>query len=470
MELQSDKRGTPEWVRFIYIDLRNLLANPIAFTLPTLLILLVNLAYLNAAITTNNATEHLLPIATFLLLSAFLSSLLSIPFEIREGYADRIQVEFGSSGRRLATRIQANAIVGLTLTLAPYLILTIQERFQRLTLDFELTKFALLAVATIYMTTLGTLIGAVWRNYVALTLLGAAILILQVANGFTSHSGWALSSLVERQLLLIPNPRIWRPYVMSIFLFIQMGIVSISPFGNWLNRSRGRWKREKIESIPTSRLQQRSPQSLVGKRFRLFAKQATSITAHMKMIPISLFIFAVYPLISAEDAFSSLPPNIKVPILTSLLVTSLFSCAISIGAYKLSQEEIERDAIFFGGVRLYRRFTDLGYSLAFTMIGTGILLIYSLTNATLRSEILSTQLLKPFFVIVIAVPLFTFLARKITNLKIDVRFFVLFSVIIPIGEIILAGTAPQISSYLPSSALASLAGGEGLYELMAATG
>jgi hypothetical protein len=187
----------------------------------------------------------------------------------------------------------------------------------------------------------------------------------------------------------------------------------------------------------------------------------------MKMIPISIFIFAVYPIISAEEAFSSLAPQVKVPIVTSLLVTSLFSCLISIGAYKLSQEERERDALAFGGLRRYQSATDIAYSSIFTVIGVGILLIYFMMNSILRGKFFSDHLLKPLLVVMIAVPLFGLVARKITNLNIDVRFFVLFSVIIPIGEIILAGTMPEISQYLPSSILASLAGGEGLYELMA---
>lgn len=466
MELLSSRRWGSEWLGAIYIDLRNLLANPIAFTLPTLLILLINLAYLNAVITTNDKSGHLLPIATFLLLSAFLSSLLTIPFEIREGYAERIQVEFGSFARRLVARIQANAIIGLALTLIPYLALTLQERFQRLTLEFEIEKFALLAVATVYLTTFATLIGAIWRNYLALSLLGAAILILQVAYGFSSHSGWAFSSLVEQQLSLVPDSRLWKPYVMSIFLFLQMGAISASPAVHWLNRGRGRIKIEPIEDISSSRL----GRTLIGSPFerylRLMLKQATSISAHMKMIPLTIFLFAVYPIISAEDAFSRLSPEIKIPIVTSLLITSLFSCVISIGAYKLSQDERERDALAFGGMRHYQRFTDYGYSLIFTVIGTTILLAYFVMTLTLSDGTLLPLLVRALLALFLVVPFTVLLARKITNLRIDVRFFILFSTIIPIGEMILAGLHPEISSYLPSSLLASLAGGDGLYEIL----
>ncbi len=465
MELLSSRRWGSEWLRSIYIDLRNLLANPIAFTLPTLLILVVNLAYLNAVITAENQSEHLLPIATFLLLSAFLSSLLTIPFEIREGYAERIQIEFGSFGRRLVARIQANAIIGLALTLIPYLALTLQERFQRLTLEFELEKFALLAVATVYLTTFATLIGAIWGNYLALSLLGAAILILQVAYGFSSHSGWAFSSLVERQLSLVPDSRLWKPYVMSIFLFLQMGAISASPAVHWLNRGRGRIKIEDFGDFTSSRLDR----TLTGNQFerylRLMLKQATSISAHMKMIPLTIFLFAVYPIIAAEDAFSRLSPEVKIPIVTSLLITSLFSCVISIGAYKLSQDERERDALAFGGMSRYQKFTDYGYSLIFTAIGAIILLAYFVMTQKFNVESLLSMLFRSILIVLLVVPFIVLLARKITNLKIDVRFFILFSTIIPIGEMILSGIYPETASYLPSSLLASLAGGEGLYEL-----
>jgi hypothetical protein len=466
MELQFIKGHRLGWARYIYIDLRNLLANPIAFTLPTLIILIVNLTYLNAVISTERASEHLLPIATFLLLSAFFTSLLSIPFEIRERYSDRIQIEFGSLVRRLVIRIQANALIGLLLTVFPYLALTLQNSYPRLTLDFEIDKFILLVLATIYLTTLGTLIGAIWRNYLALSLLGVAILILQVSNGFSRHSPWSFSSLVEKQLLLVPDVRLWKIYLTSIFICIQMGIVATSPLGNWLNRSRSKSRTKRDPVIGESRFARMFHRAGKGRRLSLVLKQVTSISAHMKMIPFTIFLFAVYPLISADEAFSDLSIEMKVPIVASLLVTSLFSCLISIGAYKLLPEERERDALALGGIRRFKKYTNFGYIFMFTVIGVTIFITYAITNSEIRSEIDSTLFFRPLTLIAIAVPLFSLLARKITDLNIDVRFFILFSIIIPIGEMTLSGLSPEIARYLPSSILATLAGGKGLYVLI----
>jgi hypothetical protein len=441
------------------------LANPIAFTLPTILILLVNLAYLNAVIRTSEPSDHLLPVSTFLLLSAFLSSLLSIPFEIREGYSDRIQIEFGSIARRLIARLLTNALIGAVLTLIPLLILVAQSRFAHLTLDFQFKRFALFALATIYITTLGTLIGALWRNYLALSLLGAAILILQVSNGYRDHSSWAFSTWVERLLMLEPETRLWKVYSTSVFAFMQMSIVITSPLGNWLNRSRSRPKSLKSVVVRESRLTRRTFRLSNG-YFALMLKQITSISAHMKMIPFTIFLFAVYPIISAEEVFSELRVDLKLPIVTSMLITSLFSCLISIGAYRLSEEERERDALAFGGIKRYRRYTDIGYSVIFTFIGVAIYISYFSSFAEISEEITWTQFLRPLTLILVTVPFFSLLARKITNLKIDVRFFILFSIAIPIGEMILSGVASATAPYLPSSILASLGGGKGLYVLM----
>lgn len=465
MELQSTRSCTPRWVRHLYIDLRNLLANPIAFTLPTILILLVNLAYLNAVITSANQSDHLLPISTFLLLSAFLSSLLSIPFEIREGYSDRIQIEFGSIARRLIARLLSNALIGAVLTLVPFLILVAQSRFSHLTLDFQFKKFALLALATIYMTTLGTLIGALWRNYLALSLLGAAILILQVSHGFIDDSSWAFSTLVERLLMLEPETQLRKIYSTSILAFMQMSIVITSPLGNWLNRSRSRPKSLKGVVVRESRFT-RTTFRLGNGYFALMLKQITSISAHMKMVPFTIFLFAVYPIISAEEIFSELRMGLRVPIVSSMLITSLFSCLISIGAYKLSEEERERDALAFGGIKRYQRYMDIGYSAIFTFIGVFIYVAYFSSSGEISEEITSALFLRPLALVLVTVPIFSLLARKITNLKIDVRFFILFSIAIPIGEMILAGVMPGISRFLPSSILAALAGGKGLYVLI----
>jgi hypothetical protein len=416
-------------------------------------------------ITFSESSDHLLPISTFLLLSAFLISLLSIPFEIREGYSDRIQIEFGSIARRLIARLLSNALIGAVLTLVPFLVLVAQSRFAHLTLDFQLKKFALLALATIYMTTLGTLIGALWRNYLALSLLGAAILILQVSHGFTDHSSWAFSTMVERLLMLEPETNLRKVYSTSILAFMQMSIVITSPLGNWLNRSRTRPKTSKSSSMRDSRFAS-GFFGLGNGYFALMLKQITSISAHMKMIPFTIFLFAVYPIISAEEIFSELTSDLKVPIVTSMLITSLFSCLISIGAYRLSEEEKERDALAFGGIRRYRRYLDLGYSVIFTFIGVAIYVVYFSSSGEMSEENTWTLFLRPLALVLITVPIFSLLARRITNLKIDVRFFILFSIAIPIGEMILSGVLPATAPYLPSSILASLAGGKGLYVLI----
>jgi hypothetical protein len=195
-------------------------------------------------------------------------------------------------------------------------------------------------------------------------------------------------------------------------------------------------------------------------------KQITSISAHMKMIPFTIFLFAVYPIISAEEIFSELKADLKVPIVTSMLITSLFSCLISIGAYKLSGEERERDALAFGGIKRYQRYMDTGYSVIFTFIGVFIYVAYFLSSGELSEEISSALFFRPLALVLVTVPIFSLLARKITNLKIDVRFFILFSIAIPIGEMIFSGVAPVTAPYLPSSILASLAGGKGLYVLI----
>jgi hypothetical protein len=195
-------------------------------------------------------------------------------------------------------------------------------------------------------------------------------------------------------------------------------------------------------------------------------KQITSNSAHMKMIPFTIFLFAVYPIISAEEIFSELRMDLKVPIVASMLITSLFSCLISIGAYRLSEEERERDALAFGGIKRYQRYMDTGYSAIFTFIGVFIYVAYFSSSGEISEEITSALFLRPLALVLVAVPIFSLLARKITNLKIDVRFFILFSIAIPIGEMILAGVMPGISRFLPSSILAALAGGKGLYVLI----
>ncbi|CAN2204812.1 hypothetical protein MCEJIRE27_00845 [Candidatus Nanopelagicaceae bacterium] len=466
MAMLSVDRGHGHLRRNLEVDLRNLLANPLAFTAPIVVILLVNLSYLNAIIETEEPASHLLPVATMLLLGVLFNSLLSIPFEIKEGYGDRIQIEFGSLQRRLAIRIATNGILGATLVVGPYLFLSIQNFIPHLTLNFDAIQLLLLFLATIYVTATATLIGSLYRNYLALSISSAALLVLQVSRGFAGDRGWAFSTLIERLLSLAADSRILTFYSRSIFLDIQIWIIATSAFSHWLNRGRGGMKSLRSRPLTSSRFQREDVGQTPVMRMALALKQITSIESHMKLIPFTLFLFALYPIINAEDAFSELPIEIKRPIVVSMIVTALFSALISIGSYKLTQEEQERDALSFGGISYYRRYLDGTYIALFTVLGMGIFTSYEIFCYFWGNGFYSKTTVRPFLIILLSVPIFSNFAREITNLNIDIRFFVLFATVIPFGEMLIASFAPELISFLPSSILAHLAGGEGLYQIL----
>lgn len=466
MALLLDSKRRSWFSRSLEIDLRNLLANPLAFTTPAVVILLINLSYLNAIITSPEPKKHLLPIATLLILGTFFSSMLSIPFEVRESYSDRIQLEFGSLQRRISIRILSNALIGIVLVICPYLVLTLQNTFRNLTLDFRPAQFLLLIFATLYFSTTATLIGALYRNYLALSIAGAALLVLQVSRGFTGEHGWAFSTVVGGTLNLSHEPRLVPFYARLILIDLQLWIVVTSAVAFWLNRSRGSLKPDSTKALSLSVMQRKPSNIFTFKKASLALKEITSITAHMKLMPFTILLFAIYPIVNAEDAFTILPVELKSPIIAAMIITSLFSCLISIGAYKLTQEEQERDSLGFGGVKLYRRYMDKTYALLMTVLGVLIFLTYALPDSRIRGNLGSSTILKPLVVILIMTPVFSELARMLTNLKIDVRFFILFAVAIPFGELILSSMTPGLIPYFPSTQLAHFAGGDGLYELI----
>jgi hypothetical protein len=189
----------------------------------------------------------------------------------------------------------------------------------------------------------------------------------------------------------------------------------------------------------------------------------------MAMIPFSLVVFLIYPLINSADAFSALEVNQRIPILGALLTMTVLSCVISMGAYKLSQDEEEREALAFGSIVRYRQITDRSITLGITsvalLLGAIYLLYITASGDTPDFAIVARTLA----VIIIFGPAFASIGRKVIHLRIDVRFYILFSIAIPLGEMVIASIAPQAAAYLPSSLLAHLAGGKGLYELIVTT-
>jgi hypothetical protein len=450
--------------RYLKMDLRNIFANPWAFTLPIFVILVINLFYLNATLTDVSPQGNIVEISTYLLLNTLFGSLLSIPLEIREKYAERIQYEFSTYSRRLAVRLVSNTLVGIVITVGPYLFLTIQSYIPKLALTFYLSDLLKLFLAVVLVSILATLIGALFKSYLFLSIFGSLIFLLQVSSSIDDENVWAFSTFVSKLLDRNKNFNTTYAYVRTFLLEIQLWIIATSPIGLKFNRGRGR-ETEASEELLKRGFWAR-PNLILPRQYALALAQETSIRAHMAMIPFSLVVFLIYPLMNSADAFSVLLVNQRVPILGALLSITVLSCVLSMGAYKLSRDEQERDALAFGSLLSYLKITDRSLVLLITCMSIGLGMAYLIYLEFVGDFPSLSIAIRTIFVILIAAPMFGFVGRRIVRLRIDVRFYVLFALVIPLGEMIISGVAPQVSGYLPSSILAHLAGGRGLYELI----
>jgi hypothetical protein len=406
-------------------------------------------------------------IETYLLLNVLFASLLSIPLEIRERYAERIQYEFLTYSRRIGIRLGTNCLMGLVVAVLPYLLLTIQSFLPKLALTFEIRDFLLLILAVILISTLATFIGALFKSYLLLSIFGSLIFLLQISSSVDNQSLWSFSTFVMKLVGKDEDFNTSIAYLRTFLLEIQLWIIVTSPWGMKFNRGGGRVGRRPSKKTLKSYWASRFP--LMPKRYRLALAQESSIRAHVAMIPFSLVVFLIYPLINSADAFSDLGVNKRIPILGALLTMTVLSCVISMGAYKLSRDEQEREALAFGSLTGYRRTTDRSIIAGITslalLLGAIYLLYITATGDTPDFAIAARTLA----VILVFGAAFASIGRKVIHIRIDVRFYILFSIAIPLGEMVIASIAPQASGYLPSSILAHLAGGKGLYELIVAT-
>lgn len=456
--------------QFVEMDLRNLMANPLAFTLPVVVIIFINLLLLNATIVDFNPQSHLVEIETYLLLNTLFGSLLSIPIEIREKYSERIQYEFITYARRIGVRLVTNSLMGVFLCVIPYLALTVQNISPKLALDFVLHDFSMLILAAIFISTLATHLGALVKNYLLLSILGSLIFLLQVTSPISDRNWWAFSTFVYKIIGREDGFNSTLAYVKTFLIEVQFWIITTSPFGMRFNRGRARIGKKFAKKVTTSHLGNRRILARLPLRYSLALAQSSSITAHVALIPFSILVFLIYPLLNSADILSILDVNQRLPILTSLLCTTILSAVISMGAYKLSSAEEERDALPFGSLRIYQRTIDQVVVSCMTAISLSLVCIYFAYLSLSDDFPASSKMIRAILVILIFVPLFAALGRKVVRLKIDVRFYVLFSLVVPLGEMIISSIAPDVAGYLPSSILAHLCGGDGLYEFLPMNG
>lgn len=456
----------------LWVDLSNLSAGKAAFILPAALMVVVNLFSFSTAHQSRTPHMNHLVLESLLLLSVFLPALMSIPLEYRDGYADRVELDFASWNRRVFVRIISSTFNSLGFLFLVLLFLHFQNKFPSLTYDFDIWSTLTFIAAALLSCAVGTLVGSIIRNYNLATFLVSIIFFLELEFNISTQTqrSWTFTGLVV-PLLSTHSIGLYFLNILKIAvptLFVYAGLHSLIVKSTLRSRRKGEEESDsKSAPFKTSARGVWHPlRRLANVQRDMAVKVGQLITTatYMRSIPISLIFFGIFPLLSSKALVLDLPIQVNLPIIASMICTSLFSCIISIGSFSHTWEVKDREASLFRSVRQYQKFNAWVMCIVFTFAGLSIFIATFATIAFSHNSINGVGLfLRGCLTILVVLPVLVLAGTFITELKIDVRFFFLLAALLNVTEMTLASQFPASSPFLPSSLVAKLAGGAGLY-------
>ncbi len=454
-----------EVARLIWLDIKNLSAGKQRFLGFTSVMIILNLTLFQ--LTHLPAGKNDLYISRTIGFALFLSAILTMPSEIRDGYADRITLEFGGYSRRIRYRISAlllqSTLMSATILIALHFLPNEQK------LAYHGSALALLGaiLGNTILALLGALLGAIIRSYALASVVGSVLMILDLHNGlYVSHPKWWT---ISGSIVTIESTT--SPIRMALIALFTSGIFTTSYFLLfWIVRKPARMKARylKVKPDPTAK-EQSFPllDRAIAPFWRSYVTKAFLVgtdRAYRWGVPISLFWFGVVPILGTRVLLRGFPSPILAPFITSQLCLALFASAITIGGISHRSGVKDREILLFGGSKRFIKTTTLTIAAIYSTLSV-VIFIFAISVINAPSDLLTLHILRSMAVLIVATAFLVTIGTRISLLDIDTRLFLIAPIAINFAEEAVAQNWKAIIPYLPSSLIGQLAGGRGLYAI-----
>jgi hypothetical protein len=449
------------------LDFYNVILNPFALTLPMVSNTFICLILIGIRLSSEKVIENTVPITSLLLVSAFSSALINIPFEMREGYSERISLELGTHFRRLFNRAFSLFVFYLPFHVIVITILALQTWSKELSLkvgpEYLLRYFFALLLATAFGVSLGTIV----KRYQIASVMGIFGFALLFATKLDASQWWSPFFYVARLFDFSAGHRTLANFTLLSQLCFFTALIAAGFLGRSFNLIKS-----KTVTIRNGKLSEflghQAERSPLRRGLAVATLQILSIPAHLRVLPFVVFIMIINPLFANRAILESISPKDAIGLSVSLIAASILLAAIATGNFKFIKEHREQEALFHRDRRRYEKLSTVIFVVLITAIALATyfvgVVLYSFINA---DELTSLIIARGGIVLLMVVPVYAGIGRYLVSLEIPVAFYLLIDVIPLILESIISGAIPSSVPYLPSSLIASLAGGRSLYQLIA---
>jgi len=449
------------------LDFYNVILNPFTLTLPMVTNTLFCLIFIGIRLSSEKGIENTVPITSLLLVSAFSSALIIIPFEIREGYSERISLELGTHSRRRFYRALSLFIFYLPFHLIVIFILALQTWSKELSLkvypEYLLRYFLALLLVTAFGVSLGTIV----KRYQIASVMGIFGFALFFATKLDASQWWSPYFFVAKLFDLSAGHRILANFAVLSQLCYFTALIAVGFLGRTFNPMKSRTGTTKIGKLPEflGHQVERDPRR---RGLAVATLQILSIPANLRVLPFVVVVMIVNPLFANRVILESISPKDAIGLSVSLIASSILLAAIATGNFKFIKEHREQEALFHRDRRSYKKLSTVIYIVLITAIALATYFVgVALYSFNVIGDLTVPIITRGALVLLIVVPIYAGIGRYLVSLEIPIAFYVVFGVFPLILESIISGAAPSSVPYLPSSLIASLAGGRSLYQLIA---
>ena len=465
----NSKLGTA--LRCLRLEWSYLSCGYLLFQLQIALYILIDVGLLTALNNFKLIADPTVGFERMALLFTFTGVMATVATEFKGQYTDSIQLFYGTWLKRYLYRaVSTSLVIGLVFDL-------IIIWFSRFSADFLLhvnfTLHNLLGFdAALFMVALfGAFLASFLKATFLANILPAVVLILETSIGGIVKGHAAKWSFTGIFLPLLQAHSLNKSLAeLALYLLIAVALTYAlvkqrTNIENTLNLEASRsFSLRRGTGEPLS---WRVARSIEARNHDLGIRFAQLFTnAQFLRLPILFLWLGVVPLFSNKILTIGGSERVIIPIVTGSTVQTIFMISLISPSILEGKEFIENELILFKSrekfIAATRRLWQIICSVWALLIVAISVLIFSVHGGKVELAFSGRPLLVAFAL----APLFVSLSFAIMRLPIEPRFFSIIAIVYYVLDVAIVGSIQGVSRFEPTSLIANLAGGRGLYQIV----
>ena len=458
-------------LRYLRLEWSYLSCGYLLFQLQIALYILIDVGLLTALNNFKLIADPTIGFERMALLFGFTGVMATIATEFKGQYTDSIQLFYGTWLKRYLYRaFSTSLMIGLIFDLIIIWFSRFSSQFL-LHVNFTLHNLLGFDTALVLVSLFGAFLASFLKATFLANILPAVVLILETSIGGIVKGHAARWSFTGIFLPLLQSRSLGKVLVdFAMYIAVVAALIFLlhsrhTKIENFLNLEASRtlsFRRNRGEPLSW-----RVARSIESRNHDLGIRFAQLFTnTQFLRLPILFLWLGIVPLFSNKILTIGGSEKVIIPIVTGSTVQTIFMISLISPSILEGKEFIENELILFKSrekfIAATRRLWQIICSVWALLIVAIAVVIFSVRGGKVDLSFSARPLLVAF----VLAPLFVSLSFAIMRLPIEPRFFSIIAIVYYILDVAIVGSIKGVSRFEPTSLIANLAGGRGLYQII----